>query len=55
MILPELKIQLPNWIERFLAETGYFHSKIEERMRLTVEPSSRNTNKKTIKLKTFTY
>jgi hypothetical protein len=24
-------------------------------MRLTVEPSSRNTNKKPIKLKTFTY
>ena len=47
MILPELKIQLPNWIERFLAETGYFHSKIEERMNLVVELSRCNIEQKT--------
>jgi len=47
MILPELKIQLPNWIEHFLAETGHFHTQIEEQMRLAIELSRRNVEQKT--------
>ncbi len=47
MILPELKIQLPNWVESFLNEAGYFQSQIEERMRLVVELSRHNVEQKT--------
>ncbi len=47
MILPELKIQLPDWVESFLNEAGYFHSQIEERMRLVIELSRRNVEQKT--------
>jgi len=47
MILPELKIQLPNWIERFLAEAGYFHSQIEEQISLVIKLSHHNIEQKT--------
>ncbi len=47
MILPELKIQLPNWVESFLNEAGYFQSQIEERMRLVIELSRHNVEQKT--------
>ncbi|MCJ7777133.1 MAG: nucleoside deaminase [Sedimentisphaerales bacterium] len=47
MILPELKIQLPGWVESFLDEAGYFQSQIEERMRLVIELSRHNVEQKT--------
>jgi tRNA(Arg) A34 adenosine deaminase TadA len=47
MILPELKIQLPNWIEPFLEEAGDFHSQTEEQMSFVIELSRRNIEQKT--------
>jgi tRNA(Arg) A34 adenosine deaminase TadA len=47
MKLPELKIQLPNWIQPFLAESGCFYSQIEERMGFVIELSRRNIKQKT--------
>ncbi|OHB55222.1 MAG: tRNA-specific adenosine deaminase [Planctomycetes bacterium RBG_13_44_8b] len=47
MNLPEFKIQLPDWVESFLAETGCFYSQIEERMGFVIELSRRNIEQKT--------
>ena len=47
MNLPELKIQLPDWIESFLDQTGSVHSQIEDRMRFVIELSSRNIEQQT--------
>ncbi len=47
MKLPELKIQLPDWIESFLDQTGSVHSQIEDRMRFVIELSGRNIEQQT--------
>jgi tRNA(Arg) A34 adenosine deaminase TadA len=47
MNLPELKIQLPSWVESFLDEASFYHPQIEERMRLVIELSRHNVEQKT--------
>ena len=42
MKLPELKIQLPEWVENFLEQTGSIYSQIEDRMRIVIELSRQN-------------
>jgi tRNA(Arg) A34 adenosine deaminase TadA len=47
MVLPELKISLPDWVENFTVKVGNVHPQIEDRMRFVIELSQRNIEHQT--------
>jgi tRNA(Arg) A34 adenosine deaminase TadA len=47
MNLPSLKIQLPDWVGKFLSQDECLYPKIEERMRLVIELSRQNIEHQT--------
>ena len=47
MKLPEIAIQLPEWVEGFLAERPLVFPNREDRMRLVIELARRNVGERT--------